>query len=400
MKHSVKKIFSNLSLFLFFAIAVFLILTILIVEQKNSFTKINILQNQKKIVSAIYTLKKKNVELTLIKLNGKSNKLSHGIKKLEKLEKYNYAEKYLSNNSDKFLKDLEKLSKLTINFKQTAQEYYIKNHLDKEQRTQKLKNAFDAVNSFLDSMIIKNISYAKDKHLLIEKAAFISLVFLLIISFWYRKRLSLIYKDILYLYAINKQQNEYNFFSQEADAIQLRINKKQVLTDNPSHIDSLTQIKNYKGMLSSYRQKKGMKDNNFTSVTVLEIDNFFKNKKAFNQAFIQVILKKVAFTISLNEQITDVIARTEYNQFTVILSRSSKEASFKDVDIIRQSISELKFKEPNGEPLVVTVSGGFVIKPNNQPLDNSIKKAKEILSHAQKKKNTISQIRDLFEHEL
>jgi diguanylate cyclase (GGDEF)-like protein len=154
-------------------------------------------------------------------------------------------------------------------------------------------------------------------------------------------------------------------------------------------------------MLSSYSSKKGMKDSNFTSVTVFEIDNFSKQKRAFSQEFTQAILKKVAFTISLHEQATDVIARTDYNQFTVILSRASKEQSFKDVDIIRQSISEIKFKVPGGDSTTITTSGGFIIKPNNLHLDEAIRKAKEVLIHAKKNgKNTISQIRDLAEHEL
>ena len=400
MKHSINKIFSNLFLFLILTTAIVLILTLLVVEQKNSFAKIDILQNQKKIINTLRTLKKDDIEVALIQFNGKSNQLHFEIEKLQKLNKYDYAGKYLSNNSNDFLKDLDKLSKLINNFNQAAHEYYIKNLVDEEQRSQELKNAFYSTNSFLDSMTMKNIAYAKEKHFIIEKVAIISLVFLIFISFWYRRRLNSIYRDILYLHAIDKQQNEYEIFSQEADAVQLRMNRKPIIADNPNLKDPLTEINNFKGMMSSYSNKKGMKDNNFTSVTILEIDNFSKNKRAFPQAFAQTILKKVAFTISLHEQATDVIARTDYNQFALILSRTSKEASFKDIDIIRQSISELKFKEPNGDPIVITVSGGFVIKPNNQPLEESIEKAKGILIHAQKKKNTISQIRDLAEHEL
>ncbi|EQB34492.1 hypothetical protein M947_10825 [Sulfurimonas hongkongensis] len=399
MKHSINKIFSNFSMFLILSTLLVLILTLLIIEQKTSFTKIDILQNQKSIINSLKALKKDDIELALIQFNGKSNQLQHEIKKLQNLDKYNYVGKYLSNNSDEFLKDLDKLSKLTMNLNESAHNYYTKNLLDEEQESQKLKNAFDSINNFLDSMTIKNIAYAKDKHLLIEKVAFISLALLLFTSFWYRRRLKSIYKDILSLYAIDKGQNDYEVFSQEADAIQLRMKRKPVVTNNPSLKDPLTEINNYKGMINSYNQKKRIKDNNFTSVSIFEIDNFSKSKRTFSQLFTQTILKKVAFTISLHEQATDVIARTDYNQFTIILSRASKEASFKDIDTIRQSISEIKFKEPSGEPLAVTVSGGFVIKPNNQALEDSIKKAKEVLFHAQKKKNTISQIKDLAEHE-
>ncbi len=400
MKHSIKKIFSNLSAFFILTTLAILLLALLIIEQKTSYERIDILQNQKKIISTLNNLKKDDIELALIQFNGKSNQLHHEIEKLQNLDKYNYVGKYFFNNSDEFFSDLDKLSELTNDFNHSAHEYYIKNLVDEEQKSQKLKNAFYSINIFLDSMTVKNIMYAQKKHMLIEKIAIISFVFLLIASFWYRRRLKSIYNDLLYLYAIDKQQKEYEIFSQEADAIQLRMNRKPVVAEDPAMKDPLTEINNYKGMMSSYSNKKGMKDSNFTSITVLEIDNFSKNKRTLSQLFTQTILKKIAFTISLHEQATDVIARTEYNQFTLILSRASKEASFKDIDIIRQSISELKFKEPNGESLVVTVSGGFVIKPNNQPLEDSIKKAREILLHAQKKTNTISQIRDLAEDHL
>ena len=161
-------------------------------------------------------------------------------------------------------------------------------------------------------------------------------------------------------------------------------------------IDQVTSINNAKGMVSSYAEKKGMKDSNFTSVTTFEIDNFSKSNRAFSQELTQAILKKVAFTISLHEQATDVIARTDYNQFTVILSRPSKEQSFKDVDIIKQSVSELKFNVPDKGTANITVSGGFVIKPNNTHLDEAIKSSKEILKFAKEHgRNRVAQVRDV-----
>ncbi|MEA2091760.1 MAG: diguanylate cyclase, partial [Campylobacterota bacterium] len=263
------------------------------------------------------------------------------------------------------------------------------------------KKSFYSINIFLDSMIFKNIAYDEEKFQILEKIAVFSFIITLLTTLWYRRRLNSIYRDILHLYSIDKNKKEYEIFSQEADAIQLRMNRKPVTTDNPAMLDPVTQINNHKGMMSSYSSKKGMKDSNFTSVTIFEIDNFSKQKRAFSQEFTQAILKKVAFTISLHEQATDVIARTDYNQFTIVLSRASKEQSFKDVDIIRQSISEIKFKAPGGSPITITVSGGFIIKPNNQHLEESLRQAKELLLNAKKKgKNSISQIRDLAENEL
>jgi diguanylate cyclase (GGDEF)-like protein len=211
----------------------------------------------------------------------------------------------------------------------------------------------------------------------------------------------MIYKDIEFLYQIDKLHNGHDIFSIEADAISLRMNRKSVSTDNPSMLDPVTGINNHKGMINSYSQKKGLKDSNFTSVTVLEIDNFSKTKRAFSQELTQAILKKVAYTISLHEQPVDVIARTDYNQFTLILSRSSKEQSFKDVELIRQSIAELRFNVPDKGSSSITVSGGYIIKPNHTNLDEAIKQAKEILLYAKNiGTNKILQTRDMAEREM
>ena len=399
MKHSISKIFSNLSMFLIIITIAIALVTILIVEQNYSYAKINNLKNQKITINSLINLQKDDIELALIQFNGKSTQLRHEIDKLRNLNKYDYTGKYILGNSDEYLLDLDKLSKLIIEFNESAHNYYTKNLKDEKNR--ELKKSFHSVNTFINSIIFKNLTYEEEKFQILEKIAVFTFIITFLTTFWYRRRLNSIYKDILHLYAIDKNKKEYEIFSQEVDAIQLRMNRKPVTTDNPTMTDPVTQINNHKGMLSSYSSKKGMKDSNFTSVTIFEIDNFSKQKRTFSQEFTQAILKKVAFTISLHEQATDVIARTDYNQFTIILSRASKEQSFKDIDIIRQSISEIKFKAPGGSPITITVSGGFIIKPNNQHLEESLRQAKEVLLNAKKNgKNTISQIRDLAEHEL
>ena len=166
------------------------------------------------------------------------------------------------------------------------------------------------------------------------------------------------------------------------DAISLRMRRKTVTTDNPILMDQVTGINNYKGLVQGYSDKKDMKDSFFTAVVVLEIDNFSKSRRTYSQELTQAILKKIAFTISLHEKATDVIARTDYNQFTIILSRASKEQAFKDADIVKQSISELKFNTPDNAS--ITTTGGFIIKPNNTNLEEAMRQAKEILADAKK----------------
>jgi diguanylate cyclase (GGDEF)-like protein len=396
MKHSIKKIFGNLIGFLSIISIIVTLITLLTVEEHLSYKKIDNLKNQKKTINSLTNLEKHDIELALIEFNAKSNQLRYDINKLKELNKYNYTGKVLFSNTDEYMKDLSKLESLTNSFNEAAKEYYSKdlNKNELKKKKEKLKDAFVSINKFIDQIIIKDTTYKEEKFFLFEKIIFALFLICIFTLFWYRKRLHLIYLDLVSLYAMEKRNTD--IFTQEADAIQLRMKKKPKEEENPAMIDPVTQIKNHLGMANSYASKKGLKDSNITSVTIFEIDNFSKQKRVFSQEFTQHILKKVAFTISLHEQATDVIARTDYNQFTVILSRHSKEQTLKDVDIIRQSISEIKFKEPGGGPVTVTVSGGYVVKPANQSLEEALRIAKEILYVAKKRgKNSIAQSKDL-----
>ena len=398
MKQSIKKIFQNLNTYMLFILFVSFIFMTLTLEKQLSFEKVENLLYQKKLIASLTKLKKDDIELALIQFNGKSAQLHSQIEKLHNIYKYSLVEKYLLNNQTVYKSHLKQLSLLTDTFNANAQKYYNSTH-NKQQKQQdkfQLNKSFYEINNYIDKLIFENITYDKIRFNIFKYLSVFSFIIVLFASLWYRKRIKTIYQDLAYLQSIDKQKTPYQIFSQEADAISLRMKRKTVLSDNPAFIDQITSINNHKGMLNSYANKKGMKDSNFTSVTILEIDNFSKTHRPFTQDLTQAILKKIAFTISLHEQPTDVIARTDYNQFTIILSRSTKEQSFKDVDIIRQSISELKFNIPAGEK--ITVSGGFVIKPNNTNLEEAIKQAMDILAYAKNiGKNKILQTRDIAE---
>jgi len=405
MKHSIKVIFKNLSLLLIFTSLLSIFSALLIFEYNLSFDKITNLTNQKHIISTLTKLKKDDIELALIQFNGKSTQLLNEIDKLREAYKYDFSSNYLFNNKKEYLTDLDKLSTLTKQFNQAAKLYYTdelkKNTKDEQLRKKQLNNAFFNINHHIDSIIFKDINYKKTKFHLIEKISIVLVLLIIFITLWYRKRLSLVYRDILFLYSVDKNKKHYEIFTEEVDAIFLRMRRKPTASENPTMLDPITEINNVKGMICSYAEKKNLKESNFTGVVVLEVDNFSKTNRAFLQEFAQTVLKKIAFSISLHEQTTDVIARTDYNQFTLIFSRASKRQLLKDIDMIRQSISEIKFTTPDRKSIQITVSGGLMIKTKNSSLDDAIKKAKEILAYAQRTGgNKISQIKDIAEDAL
>lgn len=400
MKHSLKKIFQNLNTYMLFVVLFSFLFVMLTLEKQLSFDKLDNLNYQKKIINSLAHLKKDDIELALIQLNGKSAQLQNQINKLRDIYRYSLTEQYLIRNSQQYLKNLDILSQLTHRFNQSANNYYSDVKKDKKQELEdfkRLKKAFFAINNHINTMILNNIEYDKARFNLFKNLLIFAFIISLLTTLWYRKRLHNILKDIQYLATIDKQTQPYQIFTQEADAIFLRMKRKNIQkTQNPAFIDQVTGINNHKGLLNSYSNKKGFKDSNFTAVTVLEIDNFSKSHRPYTQDITQAILKKIAFTISLYEQPTDVIARTDYNQFTIILSRASKEQTFKDMDIIRESIAELKFNLPNGEN--ITVTGGFIIKPNNTNIEEALKQAKDILLKGKTiGNNKILQNRDIAE---
>jgi len=396
MKHSINKIFNNLIMILTLITMIRFFLGLAIYGQNSSSSKINNLNMQKSILSSLTKLNKEDVELAIIQLNGKSTQLHYEIEKLKAVYQYDYLGQYFLNNSNEYLAVLNELSLLTSSFNQKASLYYTKESENEDIKKQELQKSYSYLANHINSLLLKELSYNQKKFYLFEKVAILLFALLLVVTIWYRKRLQLIYNDILFLYAVENNKKGYGVFSEEIDAISLRMKRKPVISDNPAMIDTVTDINNNKGLMHSYAEKKGMKDSNFTSVTVFEVDNFSKSNRVFSQDFTQAILKKIAFTMTLHEQATDVIARTDYNQFTLVFSRASKEQLFKDMEIIRQSISELKFRTPEKESVQITVTGGLVIKPNNTNLEESIRQAKEVLEHAKSTgRNKISQLSDV-----
>ncbi len=216
---------------------------------------------------------------------------------------------------------------------------------------------------------------------------------------FYRQRLRAIYLSIEALYGINTgNTSKVKTLTQETEAIKQKMARRPVVTENPSMVDPVTQIKNYKGMMHSYANKKGIKEKNFTAVCLFEIDSFAQNND-FSQELVNNVLKKTASILSLYEQATDVVARFDFNQFIFIVSRDTKAKMFQECESIRQSIEELKFKTRKDNMTSFTVSGGFVIKPRHKSLDDIFKDASKLLLSAQNKGgNQIIQIKDYAEN--
>lgn len=403
MKKSINKIFKNLSLFLIFLTLLSFVMLIFVNQQNVSYEKMKNLSSQKEIIYKLISLEKDDLESAIIKVNGEVVKLNYMINELEELYKSNFFESQIIGNSKEYKSDLKTLKKLSSDFSNFVKKLYEK--AAKKQKTNEdemqMLIAYENLKAFLDDMMFKDIEYKENKIALIQYITLGIFIVMIFVTFWYSRRLKAINKDIFYLYAIENNKADYKIFSEEVDAICMRMKHKPKATAvNASLIDPVTNIYNSRGLFNSYSEKKDLKDDNFTAVTMFEIENFSKSSREFTQEFIQSILKKVAFMLTLHEQAADTIARTSYNQFVIIFSRPSKSEAFKDMEMIHKSISEISLKTVNGSVVPAEINGGFVIKPNNKRLEDSLQKAKEILEYARAKNaNAILQVKDLAEDE-
>lgn len=398
MKHSVKNIFRNLLLSLGVAVIIAAVGVLVALDHASSYKKIDTLTNQKALASEILNLSKENLELSFIQLEGKKTQLRYDIEKLHSIYQQSFVERFIISNSKEYLADLDALELLRADFVKKANTYF-EGKKDEEVKIAELTVSYNSYKNYIDTIIIKSLSYDQVKFNIQRWIIILVFATILIIAIWYRKRLSLIYKDLEFLNSVNF--GHYDTFSQEVDAVLLKIKRKPTTSENPSMTDALTGINNLKGLMGAYAEKKETKDGAVTSVTVFEVDNFSASNKPYSQELTQSILKKIAFSVSLHRQATDIIARTDHNQFTVIFSRPNKEQLLKSVQNICKSIAELKISSPELGKIEVTLSGGHVIKPKNLSLAEAIRQAKKILSHAQKNgKNRIFQTKDVAQNEL
>lgn len=394
MKFSIQSVFKNLLFFLTLSSSLLFIISLIEVNRYASFNKIKSIKEQKQLVNKMYDLGRGDLDYSIIQVRGMSAELKTDAEALSTISSYDILWNIAGLNGD-FKSDANKLLSLEDDYIDKLSIYYENNTDSLDRKLKELTKSKEAVIGLLDEMIFKNVDYDYKKFFITQWLFYLTFLNTLIATLWYSKKLRIIYDDIKSLFAIGHEKTSETIATEEVDSIKMRMVRKPTTTQNPSMLDPVTGIKNYKGMVNAYSEKKGMKDSNYTTVCVFEIDNFKNYEKALPKELSQSVLKKISFIMSLYEQPTDVIARIDYDQFVVVLSRESKDKALNDCESIRKSIEEAVFKDTKGARIPFTLSGGFVIKQNNKSLEDSISNAKEVLQTAKTNgKNRIAQIRD------
>jgi diguanylate cyclase (GGDEF)-like protein len=277
---------------------------------------------------------------------------------------------------------------------EAADEYYDQSLEELETRLDEYDFAQAEYESKLFELEEKHLIYEAEKFNFIQYIIYLAFVVSLLATLWFTRRLSFIYKDLKTLYSVDLESKGRMYLTEEAEMITKRMSRKPTATENPAFIDPVTEVNNYKGLLHGFANRKGNAGASLT-VCIFSLDKFRDIEAKYKKDLANQILKKIAFVFSLYEQHTDVLGRIDYDQFVLVLNRNTKDAALNDCEQIRKSIEETKFRAPKGEMIKVTVSGGFVVKTPNKPLDQTIAQAKEILAAAVSQGgNRIAQLRD------
>ncbi len=396
MKVSINKIFSNWLVFNFITLVLVVLSTLAILQDKNTFQKVHLLDEQSILIDEIYNLGREDLELSNIQFRGKSTKLENSLKDMALYYNLDYIGNFILGEKPDHDKELEDLVSLTKNFISKTSKWYNVNTQNLASREVSFLESHTRINDYINKLLIKELKYIEAKSVLKEYLMYATLFFVLMNILWYAKRFSLIKKDLEALYSVDHDFDSSPLQIKEIESIYKRMSRKPQTNENPANVDPITEINNLKGLSYEFANRKNAKDSNFTTVCIFEVDHFRALDKKYPKDFTQSVLKKFSFMLSLHKQNTDIIARVDYDKFAIVMSRSSQELAFKDSEKIRKSLIETVFKAPKtNQSLKFTISGGFVIKPTNKTLEDSLKQAKEILQTAIKKgRNKIAQLRD------
>ena len=397
MRWSIKKIFDNLSKTLLVLSITLGLLSTITFTLNSSVAKTDLLLEQKALIKEAYNLGREDIQLSNIQLKGIINNLKYDITQMRDAYTFDILGNYVYGHTEQYTNDLEQLSIKQLLYIEAADDYYDQSLENLDERQDEYDFAQTEYEAKLFDVEEKHLIYEAQKFNGLQYIIYLAFLISLLATLWFTRRLSFIYNDIRTLYSVDLESKGRMFQTEEAEMITKRMSRKPTASENPAFIDPVTEVNNYKGLLHGFANRKPTNAATVI-VCVFSLDHFKDIEKKYQKDLANQILKKIAFMLSLYEQHTDVLGRIDYDQFVLILNRTTKDVALNECELIRKSIEEAKFKAPKGESIKVTVSGGFVVKTPNKPLDQTIAHAKEILHAAiTQGGNKIAQLRDRAE---
>lgn len=373
------------------------LLAVAVLTEYASFNKLESLQKQKEIATAVYKLGRKDLDLSNIQYRGQNAILKHESNTLSGFYEYDYINKF--SNATPYQKELSKLQKAINDFNIAAGNWYTQDTISQEElktRNEQFAKSYNLLMAQINKITSDNRAYEEVRFQIQMGLTAALLLLIFLTAIWITGRLSKIQKDIKSLTLFDNDEST-SFFTIQADTISKQMGRasKMPAVKNPAYLDGVTGINSYKGFMHEYTEKKSQKLGNYSAVCVFCIDNLNTLEMQYTQEFVESLIKKVSFMLSLYHQHNDIIGRLDHNQFAIFLSRQDKSSAINDCELIRKSVEDTTFKSSDGKNISVTLSGGFVQKLSGQKIDEVLSKANKVLSMSiQHGGNRIAQLRD------
>lgn len=396
MQISISKTFGSIKSLNTLILLLAVLLTMTIISEHASFSKLKNLQNERELAAVVYKLGRDDLDLSNIQYRGKNAMLRHESSALSGFYEYDYISKY--SQVGNYQNEISKLQQVISDFNVAAGSWYTQENVTKEElqsRKERFTERYNLLITQINAITAQNAIY-EEKRFQIQLGLIAALLFLVLYStFWGARRLSQIQVDIKNL--TQEQDDMTDFVTSEAESISKHMGRttKTPTAQNPAYLDDVSGINSFKGFVHEFSEKKSQKLGNYTAICVFAIDKLTELEMGYSQEFSEALVKKVSFMLSLYRQHNDVIGRLDHNQFAILLSRQDKTSAINDCELIRKSVEETPFKSSDGSSVNVTLSGGFVQKASTQNLAEVTTKANKVLSMSiQHGGNRIAQLRD------
>jgi len=364
--------------------------------EHNSQDQISILQKCRGEIQSISNIQAEESTLGMIEFQSIAVELTHNL--------VTYSETFDAFDPLVFLSSSDSDTENFAIFKNMTMQYlasakaFIKDQSSQENKKQYDEN-YTRLNTMLVDMLSERISAEHKQFFIREIIIYASVIFGLIFLLLIYKKLRIVINDIESIYGFSTKNGAYQIQTIEVESILLKYKKGSSSdTNNPAHFDTLTKLKNLQGLIHIFNSSKAYQKHNAVTICMFEIDNYAMLRRKYDSEFLDSVRKKIAFMLSLYEQPIDIIASLEESKFILLLGRNTKVEALEECEKIRQSVAETFFKVPKGEKVTITLSGGFIVKPTNKSINDSIEHTRDILKKAQDKgTNHIAQLRDYAE---
>jgi len=231
MKQSIGNIFKNLSNYLLIILLLSIFAISFIASDGLSFQKVKILNAQEKLVNDIMDLETIDLKTTMISFNAQSVELINKVSDLKDINQYDYINKFLlPKNAKEYEYDMAVLKNKIKIFNNKSNRFfseYGKNSKKNSLNRKKMLDNYIALLNEIDLIKLHIQTNTMAKYYYFQKLAIIIFVLIIFVALWYRKKLNIIYEDILFLYNMNRiTQKEHKIITDEVGTISLQMKRK------------------------------------------------------------------------------------------------------------------------------------------------------------------------------